>query len=62
MANTSISISSIVITSIISVSAAVSSISATAAYPDASIGVSVSGQTINASYFIVRGLIYQNNR
>ena len=53
MANTSISISSIVITSVISVSAAVSSISATAAYPDASIGVSVSGQTINASYFIV---------
>ena len=56
MANTSISISSIVITSIISVSAAVSSISATAAYPDASIGVSVSGQTINASYFIVPGI------
>jgi len=53
MANTSISISSIVITSVISVSVAVSSVSATATFPDASIGVSVSGQTINASYFIV---------
>jgi len=53
MANSSISISSIVITSVISVSIAVSSASATATYPDASIGVSVNGQTINASYFIV---------
>tara|TARA_B100000900_G_scaffold290896_2_gene249731 strand:- start:4189 stop:6048 length:1860 start_codon:yes stop_codon:yes gene_type:complete len=53
MANTSISISSIVITSVISVSVAVSSVSATATFPDASIGVSVTGQTINASYLIV---------
>ena len=53
MANSSISISSIVITSVISVSVAVSSVSATATFPDASIGVSVTGQTINASYFIV---------
>ena len=53
MANSSISISSIVITSVISVSVAVSSVSATATFPDASIGVSVTGQTINASYLIV---------
>lgn len=53
MANSSISISSIVVTSVISVSVAVSSVSATATFPDASIGVSVTGQTINASYFIV---------
>ena len=53
MANTSISISSIVVTSVISVSVAVSSVTAAATYPDASIGVSVSGQTINASFFIV---------
>ena len=53
MANTSISISSIVITSVISASVAVSSVSATATYPEASIGVSVSGQTINASAFVV---------
>jgi hypothetical protein len=53
MASTNISISSIVITSVLSVSVAVSSVSATATYQDTSIGVSVSGQTINASYFIV---------
>ena len=53
MANTSISISSIVITSVISASVAVSSVSATATYPEASIGVSVTGQTITSSYFIV---------
>ena len=53
MANTSISISSIVVTSVISVSVAVSSVSATATFPNASVGVSVTGQTINASYFIV---------
>ena len=56
MANTSISISSIVITSVISASVAVSSVTATPSYPDASIGVSVSGQTINASYLIVPGI------
>ena len=53
MANSSISISSIVVTSVISVSVAVSSVSATATFPDASVGVSVSGQTINASFLIV---------
>ena len=49
----SISISSIVVSSVISVSVAVSSVSATATFPDASIGVSVSGQTINASALVV---------
>jgi hypothetical protein len=56
MANSSISISSIVVSSVISVSIAVSSASATTTYPDVSAGVSASGQTINASYFIVPGI------
>ena len=62
MANTSISISSIVITSVISASVAVSSVTATPSYPDASIGVSVSGQTINASYFIVPTTVLSEQR
>ena len=62
MANTSISISSIVITSVISASVAVSSVTATPSYPDASIGVSVSGQTINASYFIVPTTVLPEQR
>jgi len=62
MANSSISISSIVVTSVISVSVAVSSVSATATFPDASIGVSVTGQTINASYFIVPTTVLPEQR
>jgi len=62
MANTSISISSIVITSVISVSVAVSSVSATATFPDASVGVSVSGQTINANYLIVPTTVLPEQR
>jgi|9_EtaG_2_1085328.scaffolds.fasta_scaffold09135_2 hypothetical protein len=62
MANSSISISSIVVTSVISVSVAVSSVSATATFPDASVGVSVTGQTINASYFIVPTTVLPEQR
>lgn len=53
MANSSISISSIVISPIIGISVAVSSASASLSYPDISVGVSISNQSINASYFIV---------
>ena len=53
MANSSISISSIVINSVISASVAVSTVSASPSYPDITVGVSISNQSINASYFIV---------
>ncbi len=53
MANSSISISSIVINSVISASVAVSTVSASPSYPDITVGLSISNQSINASYFIV---------
>ena len=56
MANTSISISSIVVTSVISAAVAVSSVSATTSYTDISVGTSVSNQSINADFLVVPGI------
>jgi len=56
MANTSISISSIVVTSVISAAVAVSSVSAATSYTDISVGTSVSNQSINADFLVVPGI------
>ena len=56
MANISISISSIVVTSVISAAVAVSSVSATTSYTDISVGTSVSNQSINADFLVVPGI------
>ena len=56
MANTSISISSIVVTSVISAAVAVSSVSAATTYTDISVGTSVSNQSINADFLVVPGI------
>lgn len=56
MANISISISSIVVTSVISTAVAVSSVSAATSYTDISVGTSVSNQSINADFLVVPGI------